>query len=411
LDKIEICHPRHKFLEEIETYIETGNQLFKKFKPIGLGITNDLLERELKFWDQEVQEFLKIRLQASIDNKYLIDFKNVQQANWAPIITSLVGGKVDIIKSNRQHLLSCITKKVDILILLKSKSKFMNVVEQYSKTVPESKEYKMKEIFISHSSLDSQYVEKIIDILEIIGVPSDKIFCSSFEGYGVRLGNDFLQEIQKRLNSQVLVLFVLSENFYSSVISLCEMGATWVKTSSHIPILIPPFDYKDVKGVIPTTNGMKINEKPKYNSLKSVVEEFLELPSISSSVWERKRDNILKELRILLEGTTGSIEQAQSTKEKILHESSNLSFYEKADEIIKRKSEEEWPNDFEMQLNYIERHKLAVQQLKNHNPIDIDLKTFDIIRKNGRQEWENDFEMQLDFEKRQVESLRRLKEH
>ena len=63
-----------------------------------------------------------------------------------------------------------------------------------------------------------------------------------------------------------------------------------------------------------------------------------------------------------------------------------------------------------MQLDYINRHKSAVQKLKNHNPIDIDEDKFKVIREKGRREWKDDFEMQLDYEKRQVESLRRLNE-
>jgi len=160
---------------------------------------------------------------------------------------------------------------------------------------------KLEKIFISHSSLDSKLVEKVIDILEAIGVPSDKVFCSSLEGYGVKLGSDFLDTIKNELNSKVLVLFILSSNFYSSVVSLCEMGATWVKTNQHIPILIPPFSYEDIKGVIPTTHGMKINEKEKFNSLKEQVEKFLNLVPVSINVWERRRDNILSEIKSILE--------------------------------------------------------------------------------------------------------------
>ncbi|WP_396632586.1 toll/interleukin-1 receptor domain-containing protein [Maribacter sp. R86514] len=412
MSKIEIDYPRKEFLKELDNYIDEGNELFTTYKSSPITtIQLEKLERELKFWDAEVQEFLEIRLHTFIlDNKYLNDFKNISQADWNAAIKSLAGQQVDTVASKYEHLLTCIQKKADVLVLLKRKSKFMDVVEYYSDTIIQSPEIKMKEIFISHSSLDAKYVEKIIDILEIIGVPSDKIFCSSFEGYGVRLGNDFLQDIRKRLNSQVLVVFVLSENFYSSVVSLCEMGATWVKTNSHIPVLIPPFDYKDVKGVIPTSNGMKINEKPKYNSLKTIVEEFLDLEPISNSVWERKRDNVLKELKVLLENTSSSNEQTEKTKPKKSKDNLNLSYFENADKIIKRKSEEEWPDDFEMQLDYINRHTSAVQKLKDHNPIDINEDKFKVIREKGRREWEDDYEMQLDYEKRQVESLRRLNE-
>lgn len=127
------------------------------------------------------------------------------------------------------------SKRVYVIDLLKSESNDTIVriakdlqieVPDYVNETKSSKEDTLDKIFISHSSLDSQYVEKIIDILEAIGVPSEKIFCSSFEGYGVKLGSDFLEVIKEELNSNVLVLFVLSSNFYSSVVSLCEMGAT-----------------------------------------------------------------------------------------------------------------------------------------------------------------------------------------
>ncbi|NBA89177.1 TIR domain-containing protein [Emticicia sp. CRIBPO] len=200
-------------------------------------------------------------------------------------------------------------KKGYVIDLLQDQSveTIVNLAKSLGLKIPESLKslhievpHKADKIFISHSSLDRKIVEQIIDTLEAIGVPSDKIFCSSFEGYGVKLGSDFLETIKKELNNNVLVLFVLSTNFYASTISICEMGATWVKTNNHIPILIPPFEYVDVKGVIPTTHGMKINEKDKFNSLKEKVETLLQLPSVIPNVWERKRDKILKEINLIL---------------------------------------------------------------------------------------------------------------
>lgn len=267
-----------------------------------------------------------------------------------------------------------------------------------------------KKVFISHSSLDSVYVEKLIDTLEIIGLTNEQIFCSSFEGYGVKLGKDFLEVIKNELNNNVFVLFVLSSNFYASAISLCEMGATWIKTSNHIPILIPPFEYKDIKGVIPTSNGMKINEKSKFNSLKEEMEKYFSLTPISFNVWERKRDSVLKEIKQLLEKELGTkIRQDKSSTEKNdLHK--GLSYYDELDAKIKELSIKEWPEDFVMQLSFIRNQKNAIEKLKSHNPIDIDNDKFQIIRERARKEWPDDFEMQLDTEERQVESLRKLNE-
>jgi hypothetical protein len=166
-----------------------------------------------------------------------------------------------------------------------------NALEQNS-----SKMKKTNKIFISHSSKDSELVGEIIDILETTGIPSKKIFCSSYEGYGINLGENFLERLKKELNDEILVIFVLSENFYSSPISLCEMGATWIKTNEHIPLLIPPFDYDKVKGVFPNTQGLKINEHLKLNLLKAKLEEMFGLTPIDFTIWESKRDKILKRI-------------------------------------------------------------------------------------------------------------------
>lgn len=319
---------------------------------------------------------------------------------------------VQSVSSKRQYVLELLKSQPDETIIEIAKDLNFDI-----KSLEESEEKKRKEkkpkdmskkIFISHSSNDIDIVEKIIDTLEAIGVPSEQIFCSSFEGYGVKLGADFLDTIKTELNSDVLVLFVLSSNFYASVVSLCEMGATWVKTNDHIPVLIPPFDYSDIKGVIPTTHGMKINEKPKFNSLKEKVESFMGLKPSNFSTWERKRDNILKQIKVLLESRNENPknEFIKDSDTKTLTENEN---YKDSNKIIKEQSKKEWPNDFEMQLDYIERQKAAVKSLKQNIPTDIPIHKFKEIRKNAQKEWPNDFEMQLDYEQRQIQSYRVLK--
>lgn len=317
---------------------------------------------------------------------------------------------VSIVNSKRVYVIDLLKSQPNELIIQIANDLGLEVPEQIEMSTKKEKPRELGEqkIFISHSSLDIEIVEKVIDVLEAIGVPSDKIFCSSFEGYGVKLGSDFLEVIKKELDSNVLVLFILSSNFYSSVVSLCEMGATWVKTNKHIPILIPPFEYDDIKGVIPTTHGMKINEKDKLNSLKDIVAEFIGLEPLNTSVWERRRDNVLKEVKKILDSGIPETKHKPKSIEsgKVLSDN----YYNNQDEKIKSLSKTEWPNDFEMQLDYIQRQRQAIEKLKNHNPIDISDEDFKGIRKNGRTEWPDDFEMQLDFEQRQVESLRRLNE-
>jgi len=79
---------------------------------------------------------------------------------------------------------------------------------------------------------------------------------------------------------------------------LCEMGATWIKTSEHIPILIPPFDFENIKGVIPLTQGFKINDSLKLNLFKEKLEKVFDINPIDFTSWERKRDRIIKRIVI-----------------------------------------------------------------------------------------------------------------
>lgn len=266
----------------------------------------------------------------------------------------------------------------------------------------------MKKIFISHSSKDVSFVEHVIDLLEIMGIKSKSIFCTSFEGYGVALGESFLERIKKEINEDVIMIFILSNNYYESVFSICEMGAAWVKTDHHIPILIPPFNYEEMQGVIPSAHGMKINEPQKYNSLKKIIEDLFELEPIDSSVWERKRNSKIELIDQLLSKKPNSFEVKKSNPNK---GNSNIddNYYANRDEEIKERAVIEWPDDFNMQLHYIKGEKEAIQSLINSVPEGIDNDVFNKIREQGRIEWPNDFKMQLHYEKGQIESIRKLK--
>lgn len=151
----------------------------------------------------------------------------------------------------------------------------------------------ISKVFISHASKDGPIIEELIDLLETIGLDSTQIFCTSFEGYGIDLGENFLEAIKSELSGESLVLFVLTENFYNSPICMCELGATWVLSKEHIPVVVPPLNYDEIKGTLPLTQGFKINEPLKLNSFKNKIEEtFAIVQPLNFSTWERKRDRI-----------------------------------------------------------------------------------------------------------------------
>ncbi len=149
-------------------------------------------------------------------------------------------------------------------------------------------------VFVSHSSKDKEIVAGIVDLIEVMGLRSDQIFCSSLEGRSIAPGEDFMLRLKNEISSNTLVLFILTHNFYESPVSLCEMGAAWVLSKAHVPILIPPFDFPDVKGVFQTTQGLVVNDAYKLSSLREMIRTLFSITDKSDHiVWEQKRNRFI----------------------------------------------------------------------------------------------------------------------
>jgi hypothetical protein len=191
-------------------------------------------------------------------------------------------------------------------------------------------------LFISHAKEDEAIVGEVINLLEAMGLTPSQIFCSSIEGYGVPLGKNFLDTLKTEISNNVLVLFILTNNFYESPFCLCEMGAFWVLANEQIPIVVPPFSFDDIEGVLPkNTQGLPINDKLKLNSLREKIIETFKLPQQTMSIWERKRDQIIDIINGIISETS------KQEHEKDIPKSLLLERIKKFEEEIKNIKEKE----------------------------------------------------------------------
>jgi hypothetical protein len=178
--------------------------------------------------------------------------------------------------------------------------------EEFTQTRPIEEELhsipqKEKMLFISHSSLDIEYVKILVDILEVIGFRSRSLlFCSSLSGYRIPTGKHIYDYLKEQFNKELHVIFLLSENYYSSPACLNEMGATWIKSINHTAILVPEFNYYQIRGVVDSSKvWFKMDDKERLNEFKdSLIAEF-ELNEIDNNFWERKRDSYLEKVNAI----------------------------------------------------------------------------------------------------------------
>lgn len=161
---------------------------------------------------------------------------------------------------------------------------------------------KPSKIFISHSSRDLAFVQPLVELFEHIGLNPENMFCSSIAGYNVPLDSNIYNYLKEQFQSYNLrVIFILSENYYNSPASLNEMGAAWVLQNRYTSVLLPQFDFRDVKGVIDQMRiSIKLDSeryelKARLNELRDtlVSEIGLKLCSSSQNIWERHRDEFV----------------------------------------------------------------------------------------------------------------------
>lgn len=113
-------------------------------------------------------------------------------------------------------------------------------------------------IFISHSSKDSDYGKALVQLLRDIGISHQDIIFTSEPGYGIPKGRNIFNWLKSKIKERPYIIYMLSENYYSSVACLNEMGAAWVVENEHVVLFLPNFDYKNPKFLEGAINPRKM---------------------------------------------------------------------------------------------------------------------------------------------------------
>lgn len=162
---------------------------------------------------------------------------------------------------------------------------------------------KKAKIFISHSSEDVEIVSEFVDLLADMGFTEDELFCSSIPDYGIPLSEDIYDYLAGLFrNYNIYVVFMLSQNYYKSPACLNEMGAAWVLKSDYVSILLPGFNYQEIKGAVnPRKIGLKLDDDDELlkKRLGELINNLAERTNknIAEMRWERKRNKFIEDIK------------------------------------------------------------------------------------------------------------------
>ncbi|KQL58245.1 hypothetical protein AN965_04685 [Alkalicoccobacillus plakortidis] len=160
---------------------------------------------------------------------------------------------------------------------------------------------KIDKIFISHSVKDVEYVKSLVQLLNDIGIKKSEnyIFCSSLSGYGIPYGESIFEFLKEELNkSNIMVLFVLSHNYYQSPPCLNEMGAAWITSKSYNSILTPNFDFRHISGAIDSSKiSFHMHDENGLNTFKDKIVKLFELEEIDYKIWGEDRKRFIETIK------------------------------------------------------------------------------------------------------------------
>ena len=162
----------------------------------------------------------------------------------------------------------------------------------------EAKKPKTPKVFISHKTEDREYAKALVDLMLGVGVKEKQIFCSSYEGFGIPLGQNIFDYIKKQYEEHdLLVIFIHSPRYYQSPISMNEMGAAWILKKQHVSFLTSDCEFEMLKGVVTSgETAFKAGKKDTYhylNDFKESLEEFFNIEPIKTTRWDTIRNDFL----------------------------------------------------------------------------------------------------------------------
>lgn len=76
-----------------------------------------------------------------------------------------------------------------------------------------------------------------------LGLNRDEIVYTSNDLYGIPLGKKIYDYLRDNIDSDVHMVFLLSNNYFQSVACMNEMGAAWLAQKEYTVIGIPGFDF------------------------------------------------------------------------------------------------------------------------------------------------------------------------
>lgn len=151
------------------------------------------------------------------------------------------------------------------------------------------------DIFISHSSSDKIFVEKLIELLRAsLNISTQRIRCSSVDGYRLSVGVNTDEQLRKEVHDAEILIGVITPNSMKSAYVLFELGARWGAKKKMFPVLACGTDPSILGGPLKAVNSLDCNSVSQIHQLIDDISSTLQISKESPALYQNKIDQLIK---------------------------------------------------------------------------------------------------------------------
>lgn len=156
-------------------------------------------------------------------------------------------------------------------------------------------------VYVCHSVIDKKFARKTIELLFDIGLNEEQVMSSYSDNYSIPLWEDRYEYIRDKLNRRVVVIFLISNNFYNDIICNQDVGALTALNCDCISVVTADFTGTPFRAIYPDKKIIELgapNVKVSLRKMKGILEESFCINRLSDDRWEQCRDDYINELTV-----------------------------------------------------------------------------------------------------------------
>lgn len=150
------------------------------------------------------------------------------------------------------------------------------------------------DVFISHSSKDTDVAEALIDLLRVAcTIPADRIRCTSVDGYRLAAGASTDIQLKREVHDARVFIGLITPASIQSAYVLFELGARWGAGLHLAPILARSADGSYLRGPLSGLNALSCSSAPQVHQFVSEVAEILGYPLASAATYYKYLEKLI----------------------------------------------------------------------------------------------------------------------